>query len=281
MISDYYKTKSEFYINMQLRDYEWSMSAFHYHDSYEIYYLVDGARKILVQDRIYEITPGDLVLVKPNVFHRSLNAGEHTRINIEFTGRFMDKYFTPLLKDRLLKCFESEFIHLESEDNAEIREFFETIQKEYREGGLFCTTFAELLKKLYCISEINDKNLAERKNELSKSSRKLQPIVTYINANYASIANVDEIAKSCYINKSYMCRLFKREMGITIIEYLNNIKIQQACEILKNTDDILTNISLKCGFSNTSYFSYQFKKAMDCTPSQFRKAKNRPQRRAD
>lgn len=270
-VGEYHPFKS-FDIDTKRRDYEWSMSSFHYHNSYEIYYLCDGTRKILVQDRIYEAAPGDVVMFRPNIFHRSMSTGPHTRYNVEFSPDFPAKYFTDTAARQMLRCFDSEFIRLSVSERSEFERMFERMQLEYENGGMFYITLAGILNLLCTVAE---KNVCGRHvigEDTSKTTKKLRPIISYINSNYADIATIEEVARACYLNKSYMCRLFKREMGITVVEYLNNIKIQQACELLRNTEKSMTDIAMACGFSGASYFGQQFKRSMGRTPSEFRRA---------
>ena len=272
MGNEEYQPFKSFDIDTKRRDYEWSMSNFHYHNSYEIYYLCEGTRKILVQDRIYEIAPGDVVMFRPNVFHRSMSTGTHTRYNVEFTEGFIANYFTEAARAPMLKCFDSEFIRLSEEERKEFNVLFEKMQREYNGGGRFYITLAGILSLLCDAAERHVCTQSSAGETESKATKKLRPIISYINANYVDVSSIEEIAGACYLNKSYMCRLFKREMGITVVEYLNNIKIQQACELLRNTDESLTDIAMSCGFSGASYFGQQFKKSMGRTPSEFRRA---------
>lgn len=134
---------------------------------------------------------------------------------------------------------------------------------------------AEILKLFINVKARQDKEPLSRKDILSKVSIKINSVISYIGSHYNTITSIDEIADSCYINKSHMCRLFKKETGLTVFEYMNHIKIQQSCEMIKNTNDSITDIAAKCGFSSASYFSYAFKEIMDCSPSQFRKSQNK------
>ena len=106
---------------------------------------------------------------------------------------------------------------------------------------------------------------------LSNTSEKITSVIEYISKNYNIISSIDEIARYCYINKSYLCRLFKKETGLTVFEYLNLVKIYRSCELICNTNDTIADIAIKCGFSSISYFSYTFKKLIGKTPLQFKK----------
>lgn len=258
-------------INFKKRDYIWSMSSFHYHNSYEIYYLAGGSRTILIKDKIYELQPNDVMLFLPEVFHRTTGNVGHERFNIEFTDDVLCHYFTPYTKAKLLECFKQNFLRLNKEEASEFLHLFNLLKQEYEEGGMFYITLANILKLLNCAAERQYcKNVSSAGQKLSKGAMKLTPVISYITQNYATISSINEIADSCYINKSYMCRLFKKELGITITDYLNNTRVQQACELITSTDNTLTDIAMQCGFGTAPYFSFIFKKIMGCTPSKFR-----------
>jgi len=72
------------------------------------------------------------------------------------------------------------------------------------------------------------------------------------------------------INKCYFCSIFKKETGLTFINYLNSYKIEKSKELLKNTNLSLLDIALSVGFNNQSYYSTVFKKITCKTPLEFR-----------
>lgn len=271
MSADIYSSRRDFFVDTNRIDYAWSMKNSHLHNSYEIYYLVEGNRLILIRDKVYELYAGDLVLLRPNVFHRSMGDCPHERFNIVFTENTLSEYFTHISSEHLTACFREEFIRLNSNENKCFTSLYERLKKEYETGAPFFVTLAEVLRLLCDASDRKKREPLTAEKILSKGSKKVNLITHYIIENYNSISSIDDIAASCYLNKSYMCRLFKKETGMTVFEYLNQIKIQNACEMMKTNKDSITDIAMKCGFSSASYFSYTFKELMACTPSDFRK----------
>lgn len=257
-----------FDINRNTINYRWSMGDFHHHISYEIYYLEKGSRKMLIQDRVYELSAGDILLIQPNILHRSMHSGPHTRINIVFSDEFLDLYFTSKAKKYIISCFDKEFIRLTPDERSLFLRLFDQLSAEYRNGKECFISVAEILRLF-----VNTAKHSSGYDQIKKDtfSEKTNSVIDFIKNNFSSIADLDEIADACYINKSYMCRLFKKEVGMTVFEYLSNVKIQKACELMSNTDKTLTDIAISCGFSSMSYFSASFKSLMKCTPSQFRK----------
>ncbi|MNC53895.1 Transposon Tn10 TetD protein [compost metagenome] len=100
---------------------------------------------------------------------------------------------------------------------------------------------------------------------------KFAQILSYIHQNYNKITHIEEIAGYFYISKYYLCRIFKEATGVTLTHYINNIKIQNACQMLVNTDLSILEIGIACGFNSSMYFSKTFKEALSVTPSEFRR----------
>ena len=105
------------------------------------------------------------------------------------------------------------------------------------------------------------------------SGEPVSAMVVYINANFASIRNISQIAERFYISKFHLCRVFKEAMKITVIDYLNQVRIRNACRYLRSSDKDVGEIALLCGFRDAAYFSNVFKKITGTPPSAYRKAK--------
>ena len=92
----------------------------------------------------------------------------------------------------------------------------------------------------------------------------------YIAYNLEYDMSICDISNMFHYNNVYIGRLFKKETGFTIKEYINHERINYAKELLIKTDDSVIEISLKSGFNNVTYFNRIFKKYIGCTPSEFR-----------
>lgn len=96
-------------------------------------------------------------------------------------------------------------------------------------------------------------------------------IEEYIGEHYDSHLTLDEIASHVYLSRSYASSLFKEQTGCGIFEYLNAVRIDRACTMLRDTGLSLAEIAQRCGFEDQSYFTRVFKKAMRLSPMQYRK----------
>lgn len=104
-----------------------------------------------------------------------------------------------------------------------------------------------------------------------KSKYKIFSVIEYLDKNFTESINLDDLAERFYISKFYLTREFKKEFGITIIQYIINKRIEYAKELLTFTDKTIEEISEICGFHDQCYFSKQFKKAENVTCLSYRK----------
>ncbi len=105
-------------------------------------------------------------------------------------------------------------------------------------------------------------------------SSNIKKIILYIRKNLTYKISLDDIAKDLFITKEHLSRLFKKEMGITISEYIIKAKIQEAKNLLKQTDYNILDIAVLLNFANSSHFSNSFKKITGLSPSDYRKNPN-------
>lgn len=96
-------------------------------------------------------------------------------------------------------------------------------------------------------------------------------MLNYIDDNLYKRITMDEISSIFYFNKDYLMRIFKKELDITIMDYINKRRIFNSLELLKNTDDLVIKIALNSGYSSLEYYSETFTKILGVSPLTYRK----------
>lgn len=96
-------------------------------------------------------------------------------------------------------------------------------------------------------------------------------MLNYIDDNLYKRITMDEISSVFYFNKDYLMRIFKKELDITIMDYINKRRIYNSLELLKNTDDLVIKIALNSGYSSLEYYSETFTKILGVSPLTYRK----------
>ena len=103
----------------------------------------------------------------------------------------------------------------------------------------------------------------------------VQAAIKYIQANYMSTIRLADVAKMLSVSEEHLSRTFKKEITFGFSEYITLIRLQKAEHMLKNEPSrAVTEVAYACGFNDSNYFSYKFKKAYGITPSEVRDGKS-------
>lgn len=140
------------------------------------------------------------------------------------------------------------------------------------------TSFGQFLDAYYDMASLRRymtevlPGIAQLLNEHTdySSNNIISNIKTYIHKNINKTLTLDKISSLFFINPSYCSHLFKEKTGINFVDYVNNVRIERAKELLKTTDDKVFKIANNLGFENTKYFFRLFKKVTGLTPEEFR-----------
>ena len=103
------------------------------------------------------------------------------------------------------------------------------------------------------------------------SNKLICNILDYIDSNLLLKITIDDLESKYFYDRFYIMKLFKKEIGVTIIDYINKIKINKSIIQINNTDDLLIKVALDNGFYSLEYFSEIFKKEIGVSPKKFKK----------
>lgn len=129
------------------------------------------------------------------------------------------------------------------------------------------------------LGEVKNNNIINNNNNnkedylyLNKSKSDIvRKSIIYMNKNYKNKIDLNSISSEIHTNAQYLSRVFKKEIGIGCIDYINLLRINQACEMLTETTYPAYRIACDSGFSDSAYFSRVFTKHLNLTPSEYRK----------
>ncbi len=253
-MAHYEKTKDYF---ISTHSSSRQMISMHYHQSFELYYLDEGNRDYFVDDKFFSVPSGSFVLTSPSKLHRT--GGSYARRTlVGFTREFLEKTYTPEVIATLLNCFDKVLIRPEESKQNELKRLLKSLSlcKTETEFAIYLGILLSELSK--CHSE-------------TTYNKQMSDLMTYINRNYADIQSIEQIANHFYISKYHLCRIFKNTMQLTVIDYLNHVKIKNACDLLDTTTKNITEISQLCGFNSPAYFGKVFQNLTGVSPTKYRK----------
>lgn len=247
----------------------------HHHSDYEINLVMDTYGTRIVGDSKECFSTLDLVMIGPNIPHAW--QGEVIEGNHVITIQFSDKVLHfPILEKRLFEpikellyqsqhglCFPKATI-LEIRDrmlNLISLQGFQTVIK-----FLEILQILSISEKRLLMEQIYDTQSIVR---ISKS-RRIAKVCDYIDKNFNQPILLRDMAASVNMSESAFSHFFKRKTRITFIDYLINLRISKACQMLSETSYSVAEISFCCGFNNLSNFIRIFKKRKGTTPSEYR-----------
>lgn len=232
----------------------------HMHNLYEIIFIVDGNHEYVVDNKKFVFKPFDLLIVPPKKFHfvNILPHSPYERHVLNFNEDGLPQYL-------LNKIFNKSKQFSFTKDNDVVRIFNTFADYSERFGPqerilAAQSLLLELLVILYDIKEHDTKEYIYYDPLLSR-------ILNYIDLNLNSIECVDQIAGDLFISKSYLFYYFKKTMGITLMQFINNKRVMHAQSLLK-TGQHPTKIYEKCGFKDYSSFYRSYCKIIGFPPSQ-------------
>ena len=241
-----------------------------YHDLYEIYILETGRRTTVINDKIFDTAPNDAAMFTSLVLHQSYGDTPYSGICFHFSDTFLDAHFSKTAKEQILKCFDTPMISLDDDSMLKIKDLAHMVEENSTRRFVYLCELLEILyKNSLNMHPDNSKQLNAAK---ICSSEKMSEIMDYINRKFPEIKNIGELCGKFDISEGYLCRAFKKQTGMTIVQYINTLKINYACRFLSDrySNKNITYIANECGFESSSYFIRVFKKMIGTTPMNYR-----------
>lgn len=252
----------------------------HIHDCYEVYFSISGGKQFLIDNKVYDIAPGDLFLINQYDSHylTQIEKEKHERIVIMIDPDYMKEISSN--ETNLDACFQernekfSHKISLTSEQQSRFLYFVNKIltSNGYGHDLLERATFTELFVLINQI--VNEKNSDKVEDRPSTYNEQVDAILSYLNNNIQYPISIGDLSKQFYISESYICRIFKSATGTTINKYMTARRISIAKSLLAEGIGV-SDVCEKCGFSDYSNFLKAFTKSVGISPKKYSQNCNR------
>lgn len=263
----------------------------HTHDFIEIVYVYDGKGYHIYNDITYPVSKGELYIINSRIPHcfypTDKSNSEHLVVyNLCFLPEFISSINIHLpilveLTDIMLykSLYPDEIIYspdlkLSGSMRTEIEQLYEKMYLEFTSKGI---NYVELLRLSLCelllkIHRFYQQNHASPESAVIKYRHQLIPdCIQYLRENYSKKVTIEELSNNFFLSKSYLSSLFKKATGSGVVEYLQHIRIERACELLTNTTLSITEISTQVGYTDYRFFNKSFKKITGVTAHEYRK----------
>lgn len=250
----------------------------HWHNEFELNYIRSGTAVFYYNGERYLPEEGDIFIFQPNQTHSMSTLGDH-KIYYD-TFLFTTESFG-LPSERGNHTIIGPLVSGDSQITLPINRSSPgyPLLKEIVEAMVSASKLnsatddllvkGELLRLFYYLHTYG--HIKYSRNEKAADTERIQPVLTYIDQHYAENLTVDSLARLIPLSPNYFMYCFKRVTGTSIVSYITQIRIRNACELLQNSGKQVLQIAMECGFDNLSNFNRQFKKNTGCSPMQYRK----------
>ena len=247
----------------------------HYHSDYEINLVMDTYGTRTVGDSEEEFNTLDLIMIGPNIPHAW--KGEVVEGNHVVTIQFSDKLLNfPILGKRLFSSIKQ--LLIESQHGIS---FSEQIQLLMKDKILKLTKMQGFHTVLEFFSILYELSIADRRILVSNQydtkdtvrtskSRRIAKVCESIDKNIEEPIRLGDVEQLVSMSESAFSHFFKKKTNCTFIDYVTNLRIARACQLLSETTYTVAEICYTCGFNNLSNFIRIFKKKKGSTPQEYR-----------
>lgn len=251
----------------------------HMHKNIEIYHILDGTCHMEIGKQTINCKCNDFVMILPNIVHSfSLTGNEvcqfrHFHFSPDPFEQFSleDLLGSPLdFLSALTFCCDY-FVHMEADKT--ITNMTTSILRSINRNTPFSVIYANLYLTalLLHIIDVSGKNLSAYQKKHSIQNHYINFTLKYIEQHYTSKILIKDIADQLHISSRYLSKLFFQHMDMTLLNYINVYRMNQAVTLIATTDLSMTEIAYRIGMNDSQHFSNLFKSTLGSSPTQYRK----------
>ncbi len=258
----------------------------HSHEYIEIVYVISGSAIHEIGDQRITANKGDLFIVNCDVTHAFYSETDSKEPFCAYDLMFSPDFFdVDLVGGRDLSALGTSFLfysmfpdekalsadlHLSGTGYSDFGSLFNKIYLEYygRELGytnMIRAYVIELLIKIFRRMDSRPDSATAAKSQM------IQKTLEYLRENYNMHISVSKLASDMFLSRDYFSKLFRDTTGKTVTAFLKEIRIGEACRMLRETDRKISDIAEYCGYSDMKHFYSAFHKQTGTTPGEYRK----------
>ena len=276
VIMDYFHyTYKHNHIDFSSHIYKISTYHYNWHGETEILILLKGRIEMSCNSEVFTMEPLDTIIISPQVGHATLALEQDTTALVIHVGKDFFQQFDP--------NFSMYQFMIRSDETNRYNSFFTSVRHHAAMMMLLMVDgkspanqlwlehhYLDLASVVY--SEIEAvKSIPSNTKPADMTEATFDKMIAYIDKNYQRKIELEDIAKIGGYNVNYTSQFFKRQLGISFLEYVLRLRLREATVSLANSTDSVAHIAINCGFADIKAFNVAFKKHFHTTPSEYRK----------
>jgi AraC-like DNA-binding protein len=273
---EYYNDNRTFHLSHMIRKDFYDQRKSHHHEKmYEIYYLLSGERNYFIEDRVLIARKGDLVIINKKEMHHTADRSVpgHERLLLNFSDAFVrlarEYEEMPLLP---FSC-GSGVLRLSREEQSAVEHLLFKMMEELKgkPTGFELYVGALLTELLLLIHRWGGQQGNQESSSEDSVHGKITLIARYLAANYKEDITLARLSEQFFISPYYLCRIFKKLTGISVVNYIQIVRVREAQRLLAETEKKIIHIAEMVGYSSVGHFNRIFKKIALIPPLKYRK----------
>ncbi|UOF89494.1 AraC family transcriptional regulator [Fodinisporobacter ferrooxydans] len=267
------------------KDEKFPHTSLHSHNQFEIYHFHSGNCKYMIHDRVYDLQPGDLILMNGLTLHRAipLPPVPYERSVIQFSPDWIRPVTKLINMPELLSPFQKRRnCLLRTADDFSLKKIDELMQRiaeqasdaskqnpqRYSEARIK-TLLVELLFHIYELCVLDER---DSPNHTSEKEQHVERMIQWIDLHFTKKIHLDDIAQNLNISKYYLSHVFKEITGSTVMDYLMSRRLNWAKYLLETEPEMsISDITMDSGFESLAHFSRYFRQKLGISPTAYRK----------
>jgi AraC-like DNA-binding protein len=259
------------------RNYQEESGPWHYHEELEILVILNGYLDIYINHSLETLTPGEVLVIGPSELHTDRPCSDFiSYIVFQFdVKKFIDPSILPYEQFFYDPSFPLSRLNSTYRNNPMIRDQIAVTVKEiYKESQSknegYEIAIGMLIRKIMLVLFRNSPP-KEKKNNFDPEYTRLRPALQYVERNLKGKIAVNEASKLVNMSYYYFVKTFKRVMGISFVNYVNQLRIKNAEKLLLTQDLSVSAIAEETGIDSSVHFYRLFRKYNGCSPHVYRK----------
>ena len=246
----------------------------HWHDELEILYYLNGGTEICVEHKTFQLPKKQVIVVDSRQIHSTHTSDTTAMFVCIHISKAKLLEYVPDAESLAIRCLPEDITEENFPAYLEICKLAGSLVQLYMEDSPFFALESEgIILQMFAriLRHFSVRTLPEQTGQPLSSRERFREIIAYINNHYAEPLTLAEIAEHTGLTREYFCRFFKRNMGISFLEYVNEVRLSHIYHDLFHTDQSISRLMENNGFTNQKLFNQSFKKRYGRTPSQVRK----------
>ncbi len=250
----------------------------HFHNLMEIGICRRGLGTLYLNEEESGYQTGTVSVIPENYPHKTRSDGEETNfweyIFFDPKSIVVELYpDNPVYQQEIIEEINSMPLVFSEEENDSFTGLLNRIMQESKEQPPYYRQMIrnylgnlvlEIMRRHEVLAQYGEASVK------TTSAMHIAAALEYINRNYAMPMKAKDLANVCNMSETHFRRVFEEHVNMSPMDYVNLVRIQKACELMKKSDDSMDGIAVKCGFATTSTFNRNFKKFLDTSPYQWK-----------